>query len=66
MAYYIYVYDIPSKEDLRKLDDIIKTYIPKYPGADDKKLDLKFNAIKDQVKNILTLKEHLSICMIFL
>ena len=42
--------DIPSKEDLRKLDDIIKTYIPKYPGADDKKLDLKFNAIKDQVK----------------
>ena len=50
MSYYIYVYDIPSKEDLRKLDNIIKTYIPKYPGADDKKLDLKFNAIKDQVK----------------
>ena len=50
MSYYIYVYDIPSKEDLRKLDDIIKTYIPKYPGADDKKLDFKFNAIKDQVK----------------
>lgn len=50
MAYYIYVYDIESKEDLRKLDDIIKTYIPKYPGADDKKLNTKFNEIKEQVK----------------
>lgn len=50
MAYYLYVYDIDSKEDLRKLDDIIKSYIPKYPGADDNKLDTKFKAIKEQVK----------------
>ena len=50
MAYYIYVYDISSKEDLRKLDDIIKKYIPKYPGADDKKLDSKYNDIKTQAK----------------
>lgn len=50
MAYYIYVYDIPSKEDLRDLDNIIKSYISKYPGADDKKLDSKFNEIKEQVK----------------
>lgn len=50
MAYYIYVYDIPSKEELRKLDDIIKKYIPKYPGADDKKLDSKYNDIKVQAK----------------
>ena len=50
MAYYLYVYDIASKEDLRKLDDIIKTYIPKYPGADDQKLNTKFKEIKEQVK----------------
>ena len=48
MLYLVYVYDIDSKDELRKLDDIIKKYIPKYPGADDKTLDSRYRDIKTQ------------------
>lgn len=51
MAYYVYVYDIKSIEELRKVDDIIKKYIPKYNGMDDDNLKKKFEDIKKLLKD---------------
>ena len=47
MAYYIYVYDIESKEALRKLDNIIKDNIDIYNGMPDEKLNKKYEEIKE-------------------
>lgn len=46
-AYYIYVYDIESKEALRKLDNIIKDDIDIYNGMPDEKLNKKYEEIKE-------------------
>lgn len=51
MSYYVYVYDIESIDELRKVDDIIKKYIPKYNGMDDDKLKEKFEEIKKLLKD---------------
>ena len=51
MEYYVYVYDIESIDELRKVDDIVKKYIPKYNGMNDDKLKEKFEEIKKLQKD---------------
>ena len=51
MAYYVYVYDIESIEELRKVDDIVKEYIPKYNGMEEDQLKKKFEDIKNLLKD---------------
>lgn len=51
MQYYVYVYDIESIDELRKVDDIVKEYIPKYNGMSDDKLKEKFDDIKKLLKD---------------
>ena len=50
MEYAVYIYDIASIEELRKVDDVLKNNIERYPGVPDDILHKKFNEIKDQVK----------------
>lgn len=46
-SYYVYVYDIANESELRKVDDIIKKYVPEYNGMPDDKLAKKFKEIKE-------------------
>ena len=50
MSYYVYIYDIENEDQLRKVDDILKTNIVNYPGMPDDRLNRKFKEIKEQAK----------------